>query len=596
MEENKKILLPIKRYKNAQEQELDVKLQLETSESLMRIGDRDVVLDIADLFNKERQVSKKYKIYGKMKMVFRNLYSGSTDYTYLKDRLYLNGDGTDNNHDGFMPYDEFAFLRRDVYREINVPNTGSTLDKFSINITTTGPTGHTIVTPIQAPYQNWNLYLSYVYSGNSDFNMTYTLSGSPKTEGENIIHFKSGDGIPFRLTYTGGSYYEFTSPVEHGMSDSEFVTFKGTTLFGDVKTRTFLINSVGNETYNSEKYVININKSQVLAGLTFSKVLTGKRVLDINDITGTTSNYYVHVHKTLTDESGYVMDKIGFESPIWEDEKKLVFENFSGENDVLVERNRMESVLYDFNEPLVLTGITNNHGFTPTEVYVSTIFRNGEGYFNYPPKVGYKFNFHNTWIDEHFSGSTTQELSLTGTTFTSNQTGVGYDGFTFYSGATLPIGSLLYGSFVEYNESELKERIISDSFHKITIPTNIFNHSQTDDTVFSGSSVNNPSGIYYKTHHKVKLRELSPYIESSKTNDIYNLPENVTYDEKEKIWKWRDLYEHGYIDSDGVGTNFPFINNMHYVKNDINFYLRNEQFYNNKQDGLTDFNNREITC
>ncbi len=596
MEENKKIILPVKRYINAEEQELDVKLNLETSESLMRIGDRDVVLDIAELFNTERQKSKKYKIYGKMKMVFRNLYSGSTEYTYLKDRLYLNGDGTDNNHNGFIPYDEFAFLRRDVLREKNLPGTGTTLDTYSPNITTVGPTGHTIVTPITAPYQNWNIYLSYVYSSDSNFDMVYTLSGSPKTEGTNIIHFKSGDGIPFRMTYSGGSYYEFTSPVEHGISDGEFITFSGATLNGDVTRRTFYVNSVGNEVYNSEKYVININKSQLSNGLSFSKVMVGKRVTDINDITGTTSSYYVHMHKTLTDAGDYIMDKIGFESPIWEDEKKIVFENFSGVNDVLVERNRMESVIYDFKEPFVLSGITNNLGFTPTEVYVTTVFRNGNGYFNYPPKVGYKFNFHNSWIDEHFTGSTSNELSLTSVEFTGNTNSVGYSGFTFNSGATLSVGQQLYGAFVEYNESEIKERIISESFHKMTMDTNIFDHSQTDDTVFSGSSVNNPVGIYYQTHHRVKLRQLSPYLESSKTNDIYNLPENVTYDEKEKIWKWRDLYEHGYIDSDGIGTNYPFINNMHYVKNDINFYLRNEQFYNNKQDGLTDFNNREFTC
>lgn len=596
MEENKKIILPVKRYINAEEQELDVRLNLETSESLMRIGDRDVVLDIAELFNTERQKSKKYKIYGKMKMVFRNLYSGSTEYTYLKDRLYLNGDGTDNNHNGFIPYDEFAFLRRDVLREKNLPGTGTTLDTYSVNITTVGPTGHTIVTPITAPYQNWNIYLSYVYSSDSNFDMVYTLSGSPKTEGTNIIHFKSGDGIPFRMTYSGGSYYEFTSPVEHGISDGEFITFSGATLNGDVTRRTFYVNSVGNEVYNSEKYVININKSQLSNGLLFSKVMVGKRVTDINDITGTTSSYYVHMHKTLTDAGDYIMDKIGFESPIWEDEKKIVFENFSGVNDVLVERNRMESVIYDFKEPFVLSGITNNLGFTPTEVYVTTVFRNGNGYFNYPPKVGYKFNFHNSWIDEHFTGSTSNELSLTSVEFTGNTNSVGYSGFTFNSGATLSVGQQLYGAFVEYNESEIKERIISESFHKMTMDTNIFDHSQTDDTVFSGSSVNNPVGIYYQTHHRVKLRQLSPYLESSKTNDIYNLPENVTYDEKEKIWKWRDLYEHGYIDSDGIGTNYPFINNMHYVKNDINFYLRNEQFYNNKQDGLTDFNNREFTC
>ena len=74
-----------------------------------------------------------------------------------------------------------------------------------------------------------------------------------------------------------------------------------------------------------------------------------------------------------------------------------------------------------------------------------------------------------------------------------------------------------------------------------------------------------------------------------------NLPENTMYFEKEGLWKWRDLYDHGYIDPDGYGVNHPFINNIHYVKNDINFYLRNERLYQNKTDGLTNFNDKTIT-
>ena len=58
--------------------------------------------------------------------------------------------------------------------------------------------------------------------------MTYTLTGNTK------ISFKSGDGIPFRLSNTFNSYYEFTAPVEHGMSSGEFVTFSGTTISGTV--------------------------------------------------------------------------------------------------------------------------------------------------------------------------------------------------------------------------------------------------------------------------------------------------------------------------------------------------------------------------
>ena len=590
MEENKKILLPSKRFKKADTEELDLRLNLETTESLMRIGDRDIILDIDKLYDKERNESKKYKIFGKIKMVFRNMYSGNTDYTYLKDRLYLVGNGTTTDHTGFLPYDEFALLRRDVVREYNEPQTGTTLTGYTqAPFKLVGPTGHTIVTPITAPYQNWNVYLSYVYGSDSGYTMTYTLSGATKTEGTNIIrNFKAGDGIPFRVSYSGGTMYELTSPVEHGMKAGEYITLSGTTLTGTTTGRTFYINTIGNEFHNSQNYVINILKNQLKSGTTFTNVMVGKRVLDRNNINGSTSIYYVHKHKTLTDANSYILDKVGFETPIWEDEKKLIFENFSGENDVLVERNRMESVLFDFKEPFILTGLTNNLGYTPTEVYVTTIYKNGQGYFNYTPKVGHKFNFHNSWIDEHFSGTTSIETKIpTGTTFTSRS---GISGFT--PGNVITIGTTgLTGAFVEYNSIELKERIISESYHKFTAPITRFNHNQDNSDpngpLYSGATANNPIGLYYQPFHRVKLRQLSPYLESAATNDIYNLPENVTFDTNEKVWRWRDLYDHGYIDVDGNGTKFPFTNGTHYVRTDINLYLRNERQYNNKPLGLT---------
>ena len=595
MEDKKEILLPSKRFKKADEQELNINLGLETSQTLLRIGDKDVVLDIDKLYDKERNESKKYKIYGKLKMVFRNMYSGDTSYNYLQERLYLNGkgDGVGNpTLAGFLPYDEFAFLRRDLYREINTAtNSGSTLGEFTYVSGATGPTGHTIITPITAPYHNWNLYLSYVYSKDTNYTMVYTLTGSTKTEGSNIIHFKSGDGIPFRLSYSGGSYYEFTSPVEHGMNAGEFVTLSGTTITGSTSGRTYYIESVGNETYNSEKYVLNVLKKEFKSGTTVPTLVIGKRCLDKNNITNSTSEYYVHKHKLLTTTADYIMDNIGFESPIWEEEKKILFEKAAGANDTIVERNRMESVIYDFKEPLILTGLTNNLGYTPTEVYVTTIFRNGDGYFNYPPKVGYKFNFHDTWIDEHFNGSTSLETGITGsTTFSPNTAQSGYSSFTK---GNEQVGSILTGAFVEYNKKELKERTISNSFHKFSSRKDIFNHGQ--DSQYSGSSPTNMVGVYYQTHYKVKLRELSPYTENAKTKDIFNLPENTKYDSDEGVWRWRDLYDHGYVDVDGYGTNFPFTNGIHYVKNDINFYLRNEMFYSNKQDGLTKFKDKKIT-
>lgn len=587
--EKKRIILPTKRFFESPDEDLSVRVGLEKKENLLREGDRDIVLNLSELYDDERNKSNNYRIYGKIKMVFRNMYSGDTTYQSLKDRLYLVGDGSDGNFTGFLPYDEFAFLRRDVLREVNTPNQSSTLGSFTQNITLSGYTGHTTITPITAPYQNWNVYLTYVNDSDPDFPLSYTLSGGTSYQ------YTAKDGIPFRVTEFP-TYYKLTSPVEHGISEGEYIVISGGTLTNatPLSGRTFEIESIGDEYYNSQKYVINILKSEFTTGTTLSTVVLGKRCLDINNISGSTSQYYVHKHKTLTDVDQYILDKIGFESPIWEDEKKIVFENSSGVNDIIVERNRMESVLYGFKNSFTLTGITNNLNYTPTDVYVTIVFRNGNGFFDYPPKIGYKFNFHDTWIDDQFSGSTANETSLTAVTFTGNTNESGYTGFTFYSGQTLPTGSTLIGAFVEYNVNELKERIISEANHKLTIPTDIFDFNQDDPSYYSGCSSGNTVGLYYQPHYRVKLRQLSPYIETSNTNVIDGLPENNKYFPDEKLWKWRDLYDHGYVDESGYGTDYPFLNNTHNVKLDINFYLKNERQYTNKNDGLDQF--KSIDC
>ena len=524
-------------------------------------------------------------------MVFNNDYVGNSEYVYLKNNLYLTDDGSTNNFDGYLPYNEFAFLRNDILREINLPQSGSTITDFSQNIQITSQyTGHTTITDNTAPYQNWNIYLSYVYSGDTNYPMKYTLSGNTE------YRFVSRDGIPFRLT-SDANYYTLTSPVMHGMNVGEYIVLSGANLGNTVQliNKTFYIDSIGNDTYGSENFVINISKKQMKSGLTLTNntVYLGKRCLNVRNITGSTSQYYVHKHKTLTDANDYILDKIGFESSIWRDEKKLLYENYSGENDYLVEKNRMESLIYDFKKPFYLTGITNNFGYTPTEIYTSVIFRNGNGYFNYPVKVGWKFNFHDTWIDNHFNGTSSNESGLSYTEFTKTQNATTY---TFKSGTTLSKGSILTGAFVEYNSLEMKERVISEAYHKMTIPVSIFDHKQDQSSYYSGATSTNLVGLYYQPHYSVKLRQLSPYIETSKTKDVLNLPENTMYFEQEGLWKWRDLYDHGYVDTDGFGTDFPFANDMHYVERNINFYLRNEKNYKNKTDGIKGFLTRFIDC
>jgi hypothetical protein len=141
----------------------------------------------------------------------------------------------------------------------------------------------------------------------------------------------------------------------------------------------------------------------------------------------------------------------------------------------------------------------------------------------------------------------------------------------------------------------LKERVVSESFHKIANPTTIFDYDQ-DATVtnFSGATANNLMGLIYQPHYRIKLRQLSSYVETSNTNNIEDLPDNAEYFINESLWKWRDVYDHGYIDENGDGTDFPFVNGQHYVKSDINFYFKNEREFLNKSDGNKNFD--KINC
>ena len=575
--DKKKIILPSKKFFGSTNTDQNIRIGLDESRNLLREGDRNVILNNVELFNKERNESNSYKIHGKIKMVFRNLYSGNTDYEPLLEKLYLVGDGGDNNFNGFIPYSEFAFLRKDVIRQSNSLQTLSSITTYTPSISYSGESRHVSISSIMAPYHNWNIHLSYVYDHDTNYPMKYTLSGNTS------FSFVSGDGIPFRVQDNGRTY-KLTSPVEHGISAGEYITISGGTLNNSIAAsgRTFSVISVGDSIFRSEKFVLDISKSELPSGTTLSTVVFGKRCIDKNNLTGTTSTYYVHKHKTLTEKSDYILDKVGFESPVWENERKLLLENSAGVSDYLVERNMMESLVYDFKEPFVLTGVTNNLKYLPTEIYVTTLLSNRNGYFDYPPKVGWKFNFHDTWVDQHFDGSSSVETSIPTTAFTTTISGVTY---SFTGGTDVPVGTILHGAFVEYNPSELKERIISESYHRFSNPLFVFDYGQTGSTVtFSGASATNKFGLFYQPHHRIKLRQLSPYIETSTTNQIYGLPQNAKYFENDGLWKWRDLYDHGFIDSDGFGTNFSFINGIHYVKNDIDFYLRNENIYRNKQD------------
>jgi hypothetical protein len=141
---------------------------------------------------------------------------------------------------------------------------------------------------------------------------------------------------------------------------------------------------------------------------------------------------------------------------------------------------------------------------------------------------------------------------------------------TFIYNESLKSGDTISGPFCEWNDFDQKERVISDYVHKIYYNHMLFN---TIDNV--NSRVEKPYGYYYHPHTPLTIRVFSDYIEEGvnvKTNTYptNDIPQYSFYSKFRGAFRWRDIYTYGYIDQQGNGVDYPFLNGIHHpYKNTI---------------------------
>jgi hypothetical protein len=80
-------------------------------------------------------------------------------------------------------------------------------------------------------------------------------------------------------------------------------------------------------------------------------------------------------------------------------------------------------------------------------------------------------------------------------------------------------------------------------------------------------------GYYYKPLHSLKIRQYSNYIEFADTANIVDLPNYAYFSTSLSQFIWRDLYSYGFIDTEGNGVNYPFLNGGHYPYSNIVFRI-----------------------
>jgi hypothetical protein len=96
-------------------------------------------------------------------------------------------------------------------------------------------------------------------------------------------------------------------------------------------------------------------------------------------------------------------------------------------------------------------------------------------------------------------------------------------------------------------------------------------------------SLDNPYGYYYQPHNSLTIRQFSDYIEEGDKKNVVDVPNYAYYSPSKDTFLWKDLYSYGFIDSNNIGVNYPFLNGSHYPYTNIIFRIIPEGTNYNEQ-------------
>ena len=570
-----RVILGSLRYKSAPDTSfmLNVPFVQTTKESVQ--FERNLNIDLEQVFFDERQASTTFRPTAKFNLLFYNSYSGTSNYTPFENSMYYinenaaaisqcSSNAQQISWSGFPQYNEFNFIRTD-FNEVGY---------------TQPPNNHLTFVPKSASSYNWNFFVSYAYE--NDYNKPLSA-----VEGKTgiAINWTVSDGIPFVIlptSYKGQDVVMFRCPVKHGLTKGEFVKLD----FTYNNTDLFEVYTLGDGADGSEEYVFTISDYGFTGGPMTVSGSTGtfKRVVNPSNLNESTSEYYVRRHKILTSSKDAVMVNAGFDQNIFGNKKKYFSSGLTPNNIAkIATKEGSQSYTLSFNEDIDINGLVDNQKRPVTELFMTTIWKgyfgitlgtlksNGQGYNSL--RQGYEFNLPlvngnvNSWWSVNNSNSDTQLPVDVYNTPMGATGGPNNSPIPFTYVRSLEKDDTLDGDLCEWNDILQEERVVSKLYHKFTMNPFVFNVTQPTQVP------TNRYGYYYEPHSEMKLRVYSDYIEDGNKKTIVGIPDYSYYSENQGVFIWRDLYPYGFIDSSGLGVNYPFLNGKHYPYTDINFRI-----------------------
>lgn len=546
------------RYKGAVEEGIDLTIPLSGKIKELDEFERNISASLGEVYNMERQKSTLFVPTCKFQVIFSNSYTGLTQtpfnpYPPFNNNLYYFDELNYKQLQllqpntiawaGYPQYNEFNFIRTD----------------YNIEGYTAPPQYHVYSEPMEATRYNWYFYLTYANSSDDSRFLQYEFS-----DGQ-IINWQPKNGIPYQMTQTtfnGKNVWKFKCPVNHNLKVGEYVELD----FDIQGVVRFQVYTLGDEIYGSEDKIFNILDvgfpTSPSPGFGLNNIGQFKRIVNNDNPIESKSEYYVRKHKVLTNYTGSVVTNSGFEQNAFRTTKKYeskeLTPNFLARTSI---KEGSQSYNISFQETLNINGLYDNKNRPISELFVTVVNRGYFGYFNKPfptgtgnaLKEGWAFNISSETTNWWNRNNINSEVNL-GTNYFSPII-PGYQNRFFWSNDSYEIGDEIYGDLCEWNNITQQETVISKYYQKFTYNPDNFN---------IGGSIDNPLGYYYNPHYNIKIKDFSDYIEESSTINVVDIPNYAYYSQYENRFIWRDMYSYGFIDSDGNGVDYPFMNNKHY--------------------------------
>ena len=572
-EKNIRIVIGESRYAGSQNKDISLEPLVTSDRRTLIQGERNRSLNLVDQFEAERDYCSTYRLYGKIDLVYNNIISGETaitnDSNYIQNMYFLpDWIGCDTLPCvGTPPSMTFDFIppKRYGLSVVSGPGTYEELNAYQ---------------------DNWVTYTSYVYSANTGQSMSYYSDYT----GSSGMNFIAADGVPFEVEVISGETPDgqliarLTCPVPHNVLRGEHIQLQSTpTAFGSAnivssldieytyggvppgtskQEAIFKVDFLGNELVDSSKYVLNINLVGFPLNITGNDdVGTLKRIANIGNSAETLSQYYVHEHKLITNSNDYTLDKTGFELGIYRKQGRVFHSRNTPDNlTKTVIREEFESYLWNCNVDIDRELYYDNLTRPISDLYLTIFTTNRNLIWDYlsaplgsPAGYGWDWNFRHTGNVDPFIDNATHPTRLIQNSI---------------NGVNLPVkGDVFRGAFVEYNNSELHEYVISEIGHSLKFNPNAMVEYGTTNEV--------ESKYKYQPHYRIPLRKFSSTITSA--DEFKNSPQYSRYSNSEATHRWRAILPVEFYEELGgfkkLGVSYPFLNDAHYPYLGIKFMV-----------------------